>query len=83
MPAYEPVELPPNDADFGPSHDQITAELLALTSDFFRQASPTVHTELRKFLTNRGHHPVASLSAFLDALQLNTGPHHSPDEPPA
>jgi hypothetical protein len=49
-----------------------TAELLGLCDEFFRQTSPAVHTELRKFLTERGHHPNTSLGAFLDGLGFAT-----------
>jgi hypothetical protein len=36
---------------------------------FFHQASPTVHAELREFLTKHaGWHPVSGLSCFLDKL---------------
>jgi hypothetical protein len=77
MPAYEPTEPPPEDTDFGPSHDEITAELLTLTHNFFRQASPATREELRQFLTGQGHHPITGLEAFLDTMQFNAG-HHRP-----
>jgi hypothetical protein len=82
MPAYEPTELPPDNADFGPSHDEITAELLTLTHNFFDQASTAVRDELRQFLTNRGHHPITGLEAFLDRLQFSATLHHNPSQPP-
>ncbi|SDN17503.1 hypothetical protein [Allokutzneria albata] len=46
MPA-SPTKLPPEDADFGPSGDAITAELLTLTRQFFTDASPATRQELR------------------------------------
>lgn len=42
------------------------------------QASPTVHHELRTFLTTRGHHATAALPPFLDQLALTTTPRHNP-----
>lgn len=81
MPAYQPTELPPEDADFGPCHHEITAELLTLTHDFFDQASPTVRDELRQFLTNQGHHPITGLQAFLDRLQFSATLHRNPGQP--
>ena len=48
-------------------------QLLGLLTDcerFLRTASPTVHNELREFLTAQGYHPIAGLSAFLDRLQF-------------
>ena len=51
---------------FGVAPQQITTELLELYEQFFRQASPTVHTELSRFLTEHGHH--GGLGWFLDAL---------------
>lgn len=82
MPTYEPTQPPPEDADFGPTHDEITAELLTLTHDFFRQASPATREELRQFLTGHGHHPATGLDTFLDRLGFSAHPHHSTDKPP-
>jgi hypothetical protein len=46
-------------------------EVLGLCDEFFRShASPAVHAELRRFLTDLGHHPVAGLGAFLDKLSF-------------
>ena len=45
-------------------------ELLTVCAAFFRSASPTVHNELRTFLTTRGYHPIAGPPAFLDALEF-------------
>jgi hypothetical protein len=39
-----------------------------LCEESLRQASPIVHTELRQFLTEHGHH--GGLGWFLDALGL-------------
>ena len=41
-----------------------------LKSEFLRGASPIVHTELRQFLTERGHH--GGLGWFIDALSFTT-----------
>jgi hypothetical protein len=48
-----------------PSTDN-TTELLELCEQFFRQAGPIVHAELRQFLTGHGHY--GGLGWFLDAL---------------
>lgn len=48
------------------------AELLELCDEFFRQASPTVHDELRQFLTARGHHPHTGWGWFIDTLGFAT-----------
>jgi hypothetical protein len=46
-------------------------EVLGLCDEFFRShASPAVHAELRRFLTDLGHHPVAGLGAFLNKLSF-------------
>jgi hypothetical protein len=46
-------------------------ELLALCDEFFRShAGPAVHAELRRFLTDLGHHPVLGLGAFLAQLSV-------------
>ena len=66
-----PDQSPPAEADFGPSHDAITAELLDLTWQFLTHASPTVRAELGQFLADHGQHPVAALGAFFDFLQLS------------
>jgi hypothetical protein len=70
---FQPADAPdPADPDvaFGVAPEQITTELLELCEQFFRQASPTVHTELRQFLTEHGHH--RGLGWFLDALGFTT-----------
>jgi hypothetical protein len=61
MPTGPPDPSPPVEADFGPSHDAITAELLDLTWQFLTHAAPTVRAELGQFLTDHGQHPVAGL----------------------
>jgi hypothetical protein len=50
--------------------EQITTELLELCEEFLRQASSIVHTELRQFVTQHGHH--GGLGWFLDALSFTT-----------
>lgn len=48
-----------------------TGEVLGLCDEFFRShASPAVHAELRRFLTDLGHHPVAGLGGFLTELSV-------------
>jgi hypothetical protein len=81
LPAYQPSEPPPEDADFGPSAEEITADLLTLTWEFFNQASPLVRAELRQFLTDHGHHPIAGTAAFLDRLQLSAARRHHRGQP--
>jgi hypothetical protein len=63
---FLPTDAPDPDAQIGVPAEQITTELLELCEEFLRQASPTVHTELRQFLTEHGHH--GGLGWFLDAL---------------
>ena len=79
MPTGPPDQSPPVEADFGPSHDAITAELLDLTWQFLTHASPTVRAELGQFLAGHGQHPVAGLGAFLECLQLSAARHHPRD----
>ena len=79
MPTGPPDPSPPVEADFGPSHDAITAELLDLTWQFLTHASPTVRAELGQFLADHGQHPVVGLGAFLDCLQLSAARHHPCD----
>ena len=48
-------------------------EVLGLCDEFFRShASPAVLAELRRFLTELGHHPVAGMGAFLTKLSVMT-----------
>src|SRR5688572_27534466 len=79
MPTGPPDQSPPAEADFGPSHDAITAELLDLTWQFLTHAAPTVRAELGQFLADHGQHPVAGLGAFLNCLQLSAARHHPGD----
>jgi hypothetical protein len=70
---FQPADAPDPadpDAQFGVPPEQITTELLELCEQFFRQASPTVRTELRQFLTEHGHR--GGLGWFLDALGFTT-----------
>src|SRR3954468_16543326 len=76
MPTGPPDASPPVEADFGPSHDAVTAELLDLTWRFLTHAAPTVRAELGQFLTDHGQHPVAGLGAFLNCLQFSAARHH-------
>ena len=71
MPHYRP-EVPPPEDPLGPADsDQAhLLELLAVCAAFLRAASPTVHNELRAFLTACGYHPIAGPPAFLDALEF-------------
>jgi hypothetical protein len=50
MPTGPPDQSPPVEADFGLSHDAITAELLDPTWQFLTHASPTVRAELGQFV---------------------------------
>src|SRR4051794_18576416 len=79
MPTGPPDQSPPVEADFGPSHDVITAELPDLTWQFLAHASPTVRAELGRFLADHGQHPVAGLGALLDRLQVSAARHHPRD----
>jgi hypothetical protein len=67
-----PDQSPPVEADFGPSHDAITAELPDLTWQFLTHASPTVRAGLGQFFAHHGQHPVAGLGC----LQLSAARHH-------
>jgi hypothetical protein len=49
-PTGPPDQSPPVEADFGLSHDAITAELLDPTWQFLTHASPTVRAELGQFV---------------------------------
>ena len=55
--------------------DVADIELVEICDEFFRQASPIVHTGLDQFLTENGH--PGGLGWFLDALSLTT-PSNSP-----
>ena len=79
MPTGPPDQSPPVAADFGPSHDAITAELLDRTWQFLTHASPTLRAELGQFLTDHGQHSVAGLGAFLDYVRLSAAQPHLRD----
>src|SRR5215203_7105850 len=79
MPTGPPDPSPPVEADFGPSPDAITAELLDLTWQFLTHAAPTVRAELGQFLADNGQHPVAGLGAFLNCLQFSAARHRPGD----
>jgi hypothetical protein len=68
----EPVDPPPEDIPQEPAdaHEAHLLELLTVCEAFLRNASPTVHNELREFLTGQRCHPVTGLPAFLDILQF-------------
>lgn len=67
---FMPNDAPDPDAQVSIPPEQITTELLKLCEEFLREAGPIVHTELRQFLTERGHH--GGLGWFLDALSFTT-----------
>jgi hypothetical protein len=69
MPADAPDPADP-DIEFGFAPKHFIAELLGLCEEFFRQASPLVHSELSQFLTEHGH--LGGLGWFLDNLGFNT-----------
>jgi hypothetical protein len=68
----EPVDPPPEDIpdELANAHKAHLLDLLTIGEVFLRTASPTVHNELREFLTGQGCHPVTGLPAFLDTLQF-------------
>jgi hypothetical protein len=74
-----PGDEPGPDAQFSVPPEQITTELLELCTEFLRQASPIVHTELREFLTENGYHN-GGLGWFIDALSFTT---RNPRQPSA
>ena len=63
MPTGPPDPSPPVEADFGPSPDAITAELLDLTWQFLTHAAPTVRAELGQFLTDHGYRTLEASTA--------------------
>jgi hypothetical protein len=89
MVSHQPEPHPPwlhDSVGIGPASvtGDPTGEVLGLCDEFFRShASPAVHAELRRFLTDLGHHPVAGLGGFLiqlsaAALDADTGrPRHA------
>jgi hypothetical protein len=77
-----PAHEPPDDVldQATGTHEPHLHELLTICEHFLRTASPTVHNELREFLTaDLDHHPTAGLPAFLDELQFTTT--RPPDQP--
>jgi hypothetical protein len=74
--AYQPEPQSPwpddtDDTDEALVIGRSAGEVLGLCDEFFRShASPAVHAELRGFLTDQGHHPVAGLGAFLTKLSF-------------
>ena len=66
-PATHPIPTPSSCV----APEQITTQLLELCEQFFRQASPIVHTELRQFLAEHGYHH-GGFGWFLDALGFTT-----------
>ena len=78
LPADAPEPEPDAQISVPPEH---ITELLELCEQFFRQASPSVHTELRQFLTEHGHH--GGLGWFLDALSFHHPEPHRPEDTPA
>jgi hypothetical protein len=65
-----PADAPDPDVRFNVPAEQITAELIEICDEFFRQASPIMHTELRQFLTEHGH--PGGIGWFIDALGFTT-----------
>jgi len=68
----DPEQEPPDDAveDRVDERDHL-AELLELTDEFFRQASPQVRAELALFLTTQhGWSPECGLHAYLDSVSF-------------
>jgi hypothetical protein len=76
--AHQPEPQPPwpddsEDTDGALVIGGSAGEVLGLCDEFFRSyASPAVLAELRRFLTDQGHHPVAGLAAFLTQLSSAT-----------
>jgi hypothetical protein len=67
---FRPSDAPEPTARVRVPAGQITTELLKLCEEFLRPASPIVHTELRQFLAEHGHH--GGIGWFLDALGFTT-----------
>jgi hypothetical protein len=68
---FQPSDEPDPDAQFSVPPEQITTELLGLCAEFFRRASPNVHSELRQFLTEHGYQR-GGLGWFIDTLGFTT-----------
>ncbi len=79
-----PDPSPPVEADFGGSHDAITAELLDLTWQFLTHAAPTVRAELGQLLADHGQHPspasAPSSTAYSSAPHGTTHATHTASE---
>jgi hypothetical protein len=73
-PSHELLEPDDGAVVVGVAREVLTAELLNLCDEFFRHASPAVHTELRRLLTDHGHHQATGLGWFIDSLGLTTLP---------
>lgn len=70
MPRHQPDVLPPDDLpNPTDTHQAHLLELLTVCEAFLRTASPTVHNELRQFLTAQDHHPTAGLPAITTGKQ--------------
>jgi hypothetical protein len=71
VPACRPSELPSCDTARTGQGQQTTAELLALTVEFFSPAGPAVRHDLRAFLTSGGCHPQTCLGRFPGGLHCS------------
>lgn len=66
--APDPPTEPDDDAvPVSRGREDTIVELLRLCEEFLRGASPCVHAELRRFVTERGYHPITGEAAFIDA----------------
>ena len=79
MPTGPPDQSPPVEADFGPSHDAITAELLDLTWQFLTHASPTVRAELGQFLAHLSTVSTPSPASAPSSTAYSSAPHGTTD----
>lgn len=79
LPESQPSGQPDPDVQFGVPPEQITAELVGLCAEFFREASPTVYNELRHFLTEHGYCH-GGLGWFIDALGFTSLTPHRPGQ---
>jgi hypothetical protein len=68
---FLPTDEPDPDAQLSVPPAQITTELLELCAEFFRQASPIVHAELRQFLNEHGYQR-GGLGWFIDTVGFTT-----------
>lgn len=67
---FRPTDAPDPAVTCGVAPEQLTTKMLELCDEFFRHASPIVHTALRQFLTEHGHS--GGLGWFLDTLGFTT-----------